>query len=100
MWPRGKIPADYREPVSSDIRLLIFSGKLDPVTPPQRGDEVAKYFPNSRHIVISEAGHGVDGLSNPGCVDRIIIDFMDKGSVKDLDASCVERMASPPFAAK
>jgi hypothetical protein len=77
---------------------LIFSGNMDPVTPPQRGDEVAKDLPNSRHVIIPEAGHGVDGLSDPGCVDRIIIDFMDKGSAKDLDTSCVEQMAAPPFA--
>jgi pimeloyl-ACP methyl ester carboxylesterase len=98
LWPRGKIPADYREPVSSNLPVLIFSGNLDPVTPPQRGEEVAKYLPNSRHVLIPEAGHGMDGLNDAGCVDRIIIDFMDKGSAKDLDTSCVERMRPPPFA--
>jgi pimeloyl-ACP methyl ester carboxylesterase len=98
LWPRGKIPAGYPDPVSSKAPVLIFSGNLDPVTPPQRGEEVAKHLPNSRHVVIPEAGHGVDGLDDAGCVDRIIIDFMDKGSAEDLDTSCVERMAPPPFA--
>ena len=83
-----------------NLPVLIFSGNLDPITPPQRGEEVAKYLPNSRHVVIPEAGHGVDGLSDGGCVDRIIIDFMDKGSVKDLDTSCVDQMAPPPFVTK
>ena len=100
LWQRGNIPADYREPVSSNLPVLIFSGNLDPITPPQRGEEVAKYLPNSRHVVIPEAGHGVDGLSDGGCVDRIIIDFMDKGSANDLDTSCVDRMAPPPFVTK
>ncbi len=100
LWQRGNIPADYREPVSSNLPVLIFSGNLDPITPPQRGEEVAKYLPNSRHVVIPEAGHGVDGLSDAGCIDRIIIDFMDKGSVKGLDTSCVDRMAPPPFVTK
>jgi pimeloyl-ACP methyl ester carboxylesterase len=80
--------------------VLIFSGNLDPVTPPQRGEEVAKYLPNSRHVVIPEAGHGVDGLSDAGCIDRIIIDFMDKGSANDLDISCVGNMSPPPFVTK
>jgi len=97
LWPRGKIPEGYREPVSSNLPVLIFSGNLDPVTPPQRGEEVARYLPNSRHVIIQEAGHGVDGLKDAGCVDRIIIDFMDKGSAKDLDASCVEHMSPPLF---
>jgi len=97
VWPQGKIPADYHDPVSSNIPVLIFSGSMDPVTPPQRGDEVAKYLPNSRHVIISQAGHGAHGLSDQGCVDRIIIELMDKKSARDLDTSCVERMAAPPF---
>ena len=97
MWPKGKIPADFRKPVSSNIPVLIFSGNLDPVTPPQRGEEVARDLPNSRHVIIPQAGHGVDGLTEPECVDRIIMEFLEKGDATDLDVGCVERMAPPPF---
>jgi len=97
LWPRGKIPADYRDPVSSNAPVLIFSGNMDPVTPPQYGEEVAKHLRNSRHIIIAGAGHGVDGLKDPGCVDRIAIEFLNNGNAKNLDVSCVERMAPPPF---
>jgi len=100
MWPRGKIPTDFLEPVSSNAPVLIFSGNMDPVTPPKYGEEVAKHLRNSRHIIIAEAGHGVDGLKDPGCVDRIAIEFLDKGDAKDLDVSCIERMAPPPFVTK
>ena len=98
MWPQAKIPANFRDPVSSNVPVLIISGNMDPVTPPQRGEEVAHYLPNSRHVIVPEGGHGPFGLTNLGCVDRIIIDFMDKGDVKNLDVSCVEAMAPPPFA--
>src|SRR5207249_2541169 len=97
MWPQGKIPTDFREPVSSNIPVLIFSGNMDPVTPPQRGEEVARYLPNSRHVIIPQAGHGVEGLTEPECVDRISMEFMEKGDAKNLDFSCVERMVPPPF---
>jgi pimeloyl-ACP methyl ester carboxylesterase len=97
MWSQREIPADFREPVSSNIPVLIFSGNMDPVTPPQRGEEVARYLPNSRHVIIPQAGHGVDGLTEPECVDRIIMEFMEKGDAKQLNVSCVERMAPPPF---
>jgi pimeloyl-ACP methyl ester carboxylesterase len=100
MWPRGKIPTDFLEPVSSNAPVLIFSGNMDPVTPPKYGEEVAKHLRNSRHIIIAEAGHGVDGLKDPGCVDRIAIEFLDKGDAKNLDVSCIERMAPPPFVTK
>ena len=100
MWPRGEIPADFLEPVRSNAAVLIFSGKMDPVTPPKYGEEVARYLPNSRHVIIPEAGHGVDGLTDPGCIDRIAIEFLDNDDAKNIDVSCVERMARPPFAKK
>lgn len=100
VWPRGEIPVDFLDPVSSNAPVLIFSGNMDPVTPPSYGEEVAKHLPNSRHIVISEAGHGVEGLNDPGCIDRIALAFLDKGDTKNLDVSCVEKMTRPPFVTK
>jgi pimeloyl-ACP methyl ester carboxylesterase len=100
LWPRGKIPADYLESVSSDAPVLIFSGNVDPVTPPQRGKEVASHLPNSKHIVIARGAHGPDGLTNIDCLDNLILKFLSNASVKDLDTSCVERMLPPPFVTK
>jgi pimeloyl-ACP methyl ester carboxylesterase len=100
MWPRGEIPADFLEAVRSTAPVLIFSGNMDPVTPPKYGEEVAMHLPNSRHIIIPEAGHGSDGLKDSDCIDRIAIEFLDKGDAKNLDVSCIERMAPPPFATK
>jgi pimeloyl-ACP methyl ester carboxylesterase len=97
MWPRGEIPTDFLQPVSSNAPVVIFSGNMDPVTPPRYGEEVARHLPNSRHVIIPQAGHGVDGLTDPGCIDRIAIEFLDKGNAKNLDLSCVKRMAPPPF---
>src|SRR5947208_7881279 len=39
MWPRGKIPTDFLEPVSSNAPVLILSGNMDTVTPPKCGEE-------------------------------------------------------------
>ena len=100
LWRRGQIPADFQEPVSSTVPTLIFSGNLDPITPPERGEEVAKYLPNSRHVIIPHGGHGVDGLTAPACVDRLIMEFLHSGDAKSLDTSCVETMAPPPFATR
>ncbi|HEY2799072.1 MAG TPA: alpha/beta hydrolase [Chthoniobacterales bacterium] len=98
LWPRGQVPPDFQEPVRSDAPVLIFSGNLDPITPPERGEEVAKYLPNSRHVIIPHGGHGLDGLSGADCVDRLILEFLHSGDAKSLDPSCVETMAPPPFA--
>ncbi len=99
-WPRGQTPADFQEPVSSTVPVLIFSGYMDPITPPERGEEVARYLTNSRHVIIPHGGHGVDGLTSQDCVDRLIMEFLHSGDVKSLDTSCVETMAPPPFATK
>jgi pimeloyl-ACP methyl ester carboxylesterase len=97
LWPQGKIPDDYHEPVSSNAPVLIFSGYMDPVTPPERGEEVASQLPNSRHVVIPHGAHGPDGLTNVECLDKLVLEFLAKGSARDLDTSCVERVLAPPF---
>src|SRR5207244_8891759 len=71
----GEIPTDFLEPVRSNAPVLIFSGNMDPVTSPEYGEEVAKYLPNSRHVIITEAGHGVDVMTVSGCIDSMAIEF-------------------------
>jgi pimeloyl-ACP methyl ester carboxylesterase len=97
LWPQGKIPEDYHQPVSSNVPVLIFSGQVDPVTPPERGNEVASHLPNSRHVVIAHGAHGFDGLTNVECLDKLMLEFLAKGNARDLDTSCVERMLASPF---
>jgi pimeloyl-ACP methyl ester carboxylesterase len=97
LWPRGKIPAGYHEPVDSQAPVLILSGQVDPVTPPERGEEVASHLPNSKHIVVPHGAHGVDGLTNVECLDRVMLEFLAKGDAKKLDTSCVESVRPPAF---
>jgi pimeloyl-ACP methyl ester carboxylesterase len=97
LWPRGNIPAGYHESVDSTAPVLILSGQVDPVTPPQRGEEVASHLPNSRHIVVPHGAHGVDGLTNVECLDKVMLQFLAKGDAKGLDTSCVESVRAPAF---
>jgi pimeloyl-ACP methyl ester carboxylesterase len=97
LWPRGQIPAGYHEPVSSNAPVLIFSGYMDPVTPPERGEEAASHLPNSKHVVIARGAHGLDGLTNVECIDKVMLEFLAKANARDIDTSCVERVGAPPF---
>jgi pimeloyl-ACP methyl ester carboxylesterase len=94
IWPRGAVPADYYEPVRSDVPVLILSGGIDPATPPRHGEEVARTLPNSRHLVAPELGHGV---SLHGCGPRLVESFIRNASAKDLDGKCLERIPRPLF---
>jgi pimeloyl-ACP methyl ester carboxylesterase len=92
IWPKSELPANYADPVKVDIPVLLFSGNLDPVTPPRWGEEAARHLPNSLHVVVPGA-HGVYG----GCTDSIMQQFLTKGSAEGIDITCVQTMTLPPF---
>lgn len=97
-WPTAAVAEDHLRPVRSDAPVLLISGELDPVTPPELADEVARSLPNSKHVVIPGSGHIYDGMSGiDTCLDPLILRFLDTGNIKALDASCVQLMMPPPF---
>ncbi|HEY2630624.1 MAG TPA: alpha/beta hydrolase [Usitatibacter sp.] len=93
-WPAGKVPADFYEPVRSDVPVLIFSGGIDPATPPYHAEEVARTLTKSRHFIAPWIGHGV---STHGCAPRLIESFVRAGSVDGLDGKCLEKIPRPLF---
>jgi len=97
VWPRGTMPPDFAEPVRSDKPVLLLSGGMDPVTPPAYGAEVAKGFPNSKHIVAPGYGHIV---SVHACGPRLLAAFVDNAGVARLPETCVahfEKSVPPPL---
>ncbi len=97
VWRRASLPANYRQPVRSNVPVLILSGAWDPVTPPQNGAAVARSLSRSLHAVVPHGGHGFDGLTGADCVTRLQIDFVERGTTSGLDTGCVARIARPPF---
>ena len=93
-WPQAELPARYYEPVRSDKPVLIFSGGLDPVTPPSWGELAAETLPNARHIIAAEVGHGVSPL---GCAPRLIDEFLESANATELDAGCIQNLRRPAF---
>jgi pimeloyl-ACP methyl ester carboxylesterase len=93
VWPHGRRPADFDEPVVSDRPVLLLSGELDPVTPPRYGEDVVKHLENGRHLVAPGQGHNVMAS---GCAPRLMARFIDAASALSLDAGCLDRLAAPP----
>jgi pimeloyl-ACP methyl ester carboxylesterase len=93
-WPADPVGADFHQPFDSQVPILILSGELDPVTPPDYGDEAEAQFSNSLHIVAEGRGHIT--LNNT-CISSIATEFIEQASVDDLDTECIERIGPEPF---
>jgi pimeloyl-ACP methyl ester carboxylesterase len=98
LWPQAQIEKDYSQPARSALPVLIFTGQWDPVTPPSNGDGVARYLTNSLHVVVPQGGHAFGGLEGLECLERLNVEFVEKGSVKDLDPSCTKNIKRRDFA--
>ncbi|MDX2415910.1 MAG: alpha/beta hydrolase [Xanthomonadales bacterium] len=94
IWPRGEVAEDFHQPVVSDIPILLMSGERDPVTPPSYAVLAAKTFPNSLNLVAPGQAHSV--MKNI-CLRDITTEFIEKGSVENLDSSCVQNILPAPF---
>lgn len=93
-WPRGDIPAGFKQPVVSDVPVLLLSGEADPVTPPANADHAAQTLGNSLHLIAPGQGHNVIFR---GCIPTIVADFVESGSVANLQTDCVNDIAPMPF---
>jgi pimeloyl-ACP methyl ester carboxylesterase len=97
-WPKGTLPAHFLDLPKTNAAVLIVSGELDPVNPPDWGASVARALPNARQVVIPESAHLFIGLSGVDtCFDPMVLRFFATGDVKHLDTSCVAKMSPPPF---
>jgi len=88
-WPKGNLPDNYFEAVKSDKPVLMLSGSLDPVTPPRWAETAGETLSNHLHVVVPGAHHGSTPL---GCVGDLIAEFIEAGSHKELDTSCVNKI--------
>src|SRR5689334_15223653 len=100
LWPRATIESDYSQPVRSDVPVLIITGEWDPVTAPSNAEATAKTLKNSLNIVVPHGAHGLGGLEGLDCIDRITTEFIERGTTKDIDTSCVKNIRRKGFQLK
>jgi len=96
-WPRGTKSASSDAPVTSRVPVLILSGALDPVTPPENGDVLARTLSRSLHVRVPSGGHALYGLNGLDCVDGLKRAFVERGTVEGLDTSCVRGITRAGF---
>jgi pimeloyl-ACP methyl ester carboxylesterase len=90
-WPHEDLGDSFRAPIHSPVPTLFISGTLDPRTPVANADDVARGFPNGRHIVIEGGAHDDDLLISSPRIGDLIARFL---AGDDVDA---QRIPLPPL---
>ena len=94
LWPQGRLPEGWFEPVVVAAPTLIVQGELDPVTGVPR---VADRFSNVCEVIVPGGGHVFDGLSHIECVDDMLVRFLATADPAGLDTGCVQAMRHQAF---
>ncbi len=95
LWPRGWVPANFHQPLRTDIPTLILEGQFDPITPPRYGRAVLAHLGDARLLIARGQAHNVIGA---GCMPRLVGKFITDLHPKALDAHCLDALRpTPPF---
>jgi pimeloyl-ACP methyl ester carboxylesterase len=88
------VPAvPYVAPTRIAAPVLLLSGALDPVTPPRRAQDAARYMAKAQLLTAPNVGHGVSQL---GCAPRLLRAFLDRPDAK-VDGTCLNEIPAPTF---
>ena len=75
-----------QDAVVSDVPALLFSGDMDPVTPPRMGDEVVKTLRRGRHVVLLNNAHALGASS--ACVTGLNAELLAGRPASTLSVAC------------
>jgi pimeloyl-ACP methyl ester carboxylesterase len=95
-WKAPRAAPVENQPVISDIPTLLLSGRFDPVTPPEWGDDTARFLETSWHYVFPDAGHGVLFEPDADCAESIALSFLANPK-RQPDAACLSELTPPDF---
>jgi pimeloyl-ACP methyl ester carboxylesterase len=93
-WQKGDVSPQFREPVVSDVPVLILSGEADPITPSSHAEKVAESLSNDLHLIFAGMGHG---NMTSVCGSDIFTAFVESGTLSGLETDCVDKVVPPPF---
>lgn len=91
-WDVKQLGDAADKPVVSDLPVLIFNGRFDPITPPSYGEEAAKTLTKSFSYTFPNTGHGA--LFSSVCADSIFQAFLANPD-KEPNSSCIASL--PPL---
>lgn len=92
--PVRTVPTEFYSVPATNVPVLIFSGGLDPATPPRHGAVVAQRLGNAKHVVAPKLGHGI---STQGCAPMLVSRFVRDASTERIDGECLIQIPAPKF---
>lgn len=96
-WPRYEVSPDFFTPPARTPPLLIMSGEMDQVEPPDYAEQFCSKLQECHLLTIPDLSHGpfdLDAWKGGGCYDRISAKFLEEGLIED---SCLKQMHAPSF---
>src|SRR5262249_15163563 len=93
IWPHAGVPANYREPVHTQVPTMFVSGSADGGTPVWFTAHAAPGFKNRVEVIMSNRGH----TDWDTCIQKLYQQFLNRGSVHGLDPSACAHLSRPPF---
>jgi len=88
------VPAvPYTVPTRIAAPVLLLSGAQDPVTPPRRAQDAARFMAKAQLLTAPNVGHGVSQL---GCAPRLLRAFLDRPDAR-VDGACLNEIPAPTF---
>lgn len=91
-WPRGAVAEEDRRIPSAAKPVLLLSGEVDPITPPDQAQEAADTLPASRHVILKGTGHA--GAAND-CAVEMVMQLVDSADPARVGAACAAAGARP-----
>ena len=95
--PKGATPEGQSPQPGSKVPVLLFNGNLDPIDPPGNIEGASKLFPNSLAVTLPYQAHQQSDMTVITCYFSILNDFIQTGSAKGLDTSCMDLVRPPTF---
>jgi pimeloyl-ACP methyl ester carboxylesterase len=83
---------------TSPVPVLALNGGADPQDPPSNMDGAHQLWPNSLELAVPGQAHDINWATWQSCTGPLVGAFIARGTVEDLDTSCVASAHGQPFA--
>ena len=86
LWDVQPVDENQLAGVRGDLPVFVYSGELDPITPPHFADEVTTQFPAATAVLVPNGGHGVAWVTP--CTQLLSFVFTANPNAS-LDTACI-----------